>query len=267
MKTKNVANQTAIRLANLLVDIEDVPRSVVARATAYPGGSVIPPHRHRRAQLVYASEGVMTVTTEKGLWVVPPQRAVWVPALMEHHIRATGQLSMRSLYIKPDAAADLPTDCCVVAVPPLLRELILYAVTRPPLYEPDSPDERIMLVILDQIRSLPVAPLHLPIPADRRLRAIATAMTGDPGDARTLADWARTVGASSRTLARLFLAETGMSFRHWRQQVRLLEALRRLASREPVTTVALDLGYDSPSAFISMFKRALGLTPGQYFAP
>jgi AraC-like DNA-binding protein len=92
-------------------------------------------------------------------------------------------------------------------------------------------------------------------------------MTANPGDVRTLADWARTVGAGSRTLARLFLAETGMSFRHWHQQVRLLEALRRLASQEPVTTVALDLGYDSPSAFIAMFKRALGMTPGQYFAP
>jgi AraC-like DNA-binding protein len=124
-----------------------------------------------------------------------------------------------------------------------------------------------MLVILDQIHSLPVAPLHLPIPEDRRLRAIATAMTANPGDVRTLADWVHTVGASSRTLARLFLAETDMSFRHWRQQVRLLEALRHLASQEPVTTVALDLGYDSPSAFIAMFKRALGMTPGQYFAP
>jgi quercetin dioxygenase-like cupin family protein len=122
MKTKNIAKQTTTTLADLLADIEDVPRSIVARATAYPDGSVIPPHRHRRAQLVYASEGVMTVTTEKGMWVVPPQRAVWVPACMEHHIRATGRLSMRSLYIKPDAVADLPIDCCIVAVPPLLRE-------------------------------------------------------------------------------------------------------------------------------------------------
>lgn len=209
----------------------------------------------------------MTVTTERGMWVVPPQRAVWVPALVTHQIRATGRLSMRSLYIQPDTAAELPAECCVVAVPPLLRELILYAVTRPRLYEPGSPDERIMAVILDRIRSLPVAPLHLPMPSDQRLRVIAAAMTANPEDARTLADWARTVGASGRTLARLFLAETGMSFRHWRQQVRLLEALRRLAGREPVTTVALDLGYDSPSAFIAMFKRALGTTPGQYFAP
>jgi AraC-like DNA-binding protein len=267
MQTKNIANRPTTILVDLLADVEDVPRPIVARATTYPSGSVIPPHRHRRAQLVYAPEGVMTVTTERGMWVVPPQRAVWVPALTTHQIRATGRLSMRSLFIQPGAAAELPTECCVVAVPPLLRELILYAVTRPRLYEPGSPDERIMAVILDQIRSLAVTPLHLRMPGDQRLQAIATAMTANPEDARTLDDWARTVGASSRTLARLFLAETGMSFRHWRQQVRLLEALRRLACREPVTTVALDLGYDSPSAFIAMFKRALGTTPGQYFAP
>jgi hypothetical protein len=104
----------------------------------------------------------MTVTTAKGMWVVPPQRAVWVPAAMEHQIRTSGQVSMRSLYIMPGAAPDLPTDCCVVAVPPLLRELLLYAVTRPPLYEPGSADERLMLVILDHIRSLPTTPLHRP---------------------------------------------------------------------------------------------------------
>jgi AraC-like DNA-binding protein len=266
MQTKNIANQPTPSLPELLADIEDVPRPIVARAATYPSGHVIPPHQHRRAQLVYASAGVMTVTTERGVWVVPPQRAVWVPALMTHQIRASGPLAMRSLYIQSEATAELPSECCVVAVPPLLRELILYAVTRPRLYELGSADERLMSVILDQIRSLPVAPLHLPMPRDPRLQIITTALTANPDDTRPLAAWARAAGASARTLARLFVAETGMSFRHWRQQARLLEALRRLARREPVTMVALDLGYESPSAFIAMFKRAVGTTPGQYFA-
>jgi AraC-like DNA-binding protein len=122
------------------------------------------------------------------------------------------------------------------------------------------------LVILDQMQGLSVAPLHLPMPRDPRLQAIAQGVLRDPADPRTLTHWARDVGASTRILARLFLADTGLTFRHWCQQARLLEALRRLASREPVTAVALDLGYDSPSAFIAMFKRALGTTPGRYFA-
>jgi AraC-like DNA-binding protein len=124
-----------------------------------------------------------------------------------------------------------------------------------------------MLLILDEIRQLPVAPLHLPEPADGRLRSITTALRTDPTDDRTLDTWARAVGASTRTLARLFLAETGMTFRQWQRQARLLAGLVRLAAGQPVTVVALEVGYESPSAFIAMFKRALGTTPGQYFAP
>ncbi len=122
-----------------------------------------------------------------------------------------------------------------------------------------------MAVILDQIRSLSVAPLDLPIPKDPRLEKIHRVFTVNPADNRTLEDWGNKVGATSRTLTRLFRSETGMNFRQWRQQVRILEALRRLGSEEPVTSVALDMGYDSPSAFINMFKKALGKTPGQYF--
>jgi AraC-like DNA-binding protein len=266
MGTKSVANQTFMSMSRLIAEIEDVPRPIVARASEYPSGFCIPPHRHQRAQLVFASTGVMTVTTEKGFWVVPPQRAVWVPAAMEHHIRTTGQVSMRSLYILPDRVSGLPEDCCVVSVSPLLRELILYAVTLPRLYAPGSPAERIMMVILDQLRALPASPLHLPVPNDSRLQAIAQALIENPADSRTVEEWGRTVGASDRTLARLFQSETGMTFRHWRQQVRLLEALRRLATKEPVTNVALQLGYDSPSAFIAMFKRSFGMTPGRYFS-
>lgn len=172
---------------------------------------------------------------------------------------------MRTLYIKPNAAPGLPRECCVVSVPPLLRELILYAVTLPRLYQLNSPEERIMNIILDLIQSLRVAPLDLPIPRDARLQKIFWALTEDPADNRTLEEWGSKVGATSRTLARLFRSETGMSFRQWRQQIRILEALRRLGGQEPVTTVALELGYDSPSAFIAMFKKALAKTPGQYF--
>ena len=265
MKTKNIEIQTKADFFVPIKEVTKVPRPIVAIATDYPNGHLIPFHKHNRSQLLYASSGVMTVTTEKGIWVVPPLRAVWVPALTGHQIVCSGNLSMRSLFIKPEAASKLPEECCVVSVPPVLRELILHAVTIPRLYEPNSPEERIMNVILDLVQTLKIAPLDLPIPTDIRLKKISDSLTVDPGDNRTLEDWGKTVGATSRTLARLFRCETGMGFRQWRQQMRILESLRRLGREDQVTTVALDLGYDSPSAFIAMFRKALGKTPGQYF--
>lgn len=246
-------------------DYQDVPRPVAAMAKDFADGSRIAPHRHRRAQLVFAAQGVMVVWTEQGSWVVPPHRAVWMPAETEHSIRSWGNVAMRTLYVRPDIAATLPLRCCVVAVSALLRELILRAVELPLLYDEAGPAGRVMATILDEIRALPVLPLHLPWPADQRLRRLCWALRQDPSSERTLEGWARAAGASSRTLARLFRAETGMSFGAWRQQVRLLEALRRLALGQPVTQVALDLGYRSPSAFTFMFRRALGCPPTRYF--
>lgn len=243
----------------------DVPRAIVAMTQDYPHGRNTPIHLHYRSQLIYASEGVMTVNTWKGTWVVPPLRAVWVPAFTEHQTVAPGNLSICTLFIKPEADLDLPHECCIVSIPPLMRELILHAVTIPLLYHLNSPEDHIMNVIIEQIKGLKIAPLDLPIPKNDRLKKIFMALSEDPSDNRTLGEWGDCVGATSRTLARLFKAETGISFRQFRQQIRILEALRRLGMNEPVTTIALDLGYESPSAFISMFKKALGKTPGQYF--
>ena len=245
---------------------EGIDRPVVIRAEEYPPGYTTYGHWHRRAQLVYASSGVITVTTVKGVWVVPPQRAVWIPAAIEHDIRTAGRLSMRSAYISQEEFPWLPVDCCVVVVTPLLKELILRAADLPQSYDLGGYQERIMTLVLDEIRKLPVMPLHLPEPSDPRLKEIAEGIKQNPADRRTLMEWGKEVGASSRTLARLFLADTGMTFRHWQRQARLLDGLVRLAGRQPVTEVALELGYETPSAFIAMFRRALGVTPGQYFA-
>lgn len=245
--------------------LETLPQPVVAYRRDLADGEVIPPHRHRRAQLCYASEGVMTVTTPDGAFVVPPQRAVWLPGGTEHRIDARGRVAMRTLYVGLDAAPDLPREVCVLHVTPLLRELVLAAVDMPQSFAPNGPEHRLMSVIFDQIRALPVAPLALPTPKDRRVRRVADALLADPADGRSLEEWARVVGASARTLARLFRRETAMSFRVWRQQLRLLRAMEMLAAGQSVTTVALDLGYDSPSAFTAMFRRTLGTTPKRYF--
>lgn len=246
-------------------DLDAIPRPVVGLATDYLPGHEIAPHRHRRVQLVHAASGVMTVTTEHGAWVVPPGRAVWVPPGVEHRIRAQGNLAMRTVYIAAGAAPPLGDDCCVVNVSPLLRELILAAMAMPRLYALAGPEARMVTVLLDQLRAVDIAPLHLPLPEDRRLRRVTEGLLADPGDGRRLDDWAAAAGASGRTLARLFLRETGMTFGQWRQQARLLEALRRMALGQSVLAVALDLGYESASAFIVMFRRALGTTPGRYF--
>jgi AraC-like DNA-binding protein len=231
-------------------------------ATDYPKGHLIPPHRHDWAQLVYARAGVMTVVTAAGAWVVPPQRAVWMPAGMEHAIRCGTRLEMRTLYIDTAAREGLLAACGVVNVPPLLRELVLAGVEAPG----EGPRRELLVaLLLQEVSAAPLAPLHLPEPEDPRLKRITAALGADPGDPRTLAAWGKEVGASVRTLSRRFLAETGMTFRQWQRQARLLTALVRLAQREPVTRVALDLGYDSPSAFIHAFHRALGTTPGRYF--
>lgn len=267
MQPKNIVKRTFPHALQSRIDRDGADRPVFVHAQDYPAGWQAEAHWHVRAQLVYALAGVMTVVTEQGMWVVPPQRAVWIPAGMVHAVQTRGPLAMRSVYIQRDAAAWLPTTCCVVNVPPLLRELIVRAGALPPRYARGGQEERIMLLILDEIRQLPVAPLHLPEPADGRLRSITTALRTDPTDDRTLDTWARAVGASTRTLARLFLAETGMTFRQWQRQARLLAGLVRLAAGQPVTVVALEVGYESPSAFIAMFKRALGTTPGQYFVP
>ncbi len=265
MKTKYISNRTNSDQLDPAEDILDVPRPIVAMAKEFPSGHEIPFHQHERSQLLYASTGVMTVATRAGNWVVPPLRAVWIPALTGHQITTSGHLSMRTLYIDPVFFPGPSDECCVISVSPLLRELILHAVGLPSMYPLGGQEERLLDVLLDQICSMDMAPLELKIPTDKRLVKIYNRLIENPGRNMTLEDWGKIVGATGRTLARRFRVETGMTFGQWRQQVRILEALKRLALSEPVTTVAFDLGYDSPSAFISMFKKALGKTPGQYF--
>ena len=244
--------------------LESLPQAVVAFGRDLAAGESLPLHHHRRAQLVYASRGIMTVSTPQAAYVVPPQRAVWMPGGVAHRIDARSEVSMRTLYIETDQTAGLPSRVCVLKVTPLLRELVLAAVAAGPVYEPDSPQARLMAVIVDQIRTQPEASLSLPMPRDSRLLHVVGALVKDPADPRDLAAWARTAGASERTLSRLFRAETDMSFRAWRTQCRLLRALELLTSGQSVTSVAADLGYDSSSAFIAMFKRTLGTTPSRY---
>ena len=249
---------------NRLGELGDAARFIQVSAADHAEPHLYPPHSHPRAQLVYASAGVMTVATGRGTWVVPPQQAVWVPAGITHSVASSGGLAMRTLYVHPAATGALPGDCCVVTVSALLRELILRAAAFSPDAPVSEPEERVLRLILDELASLRPEPLHLPRPLEPRLRAVTDRLSADPADDRPLVGWAQEAGASERTLARLFLRETGLTFGAWRQRLRLLTAIARLAEGQAVTTVAYDLGYESPSAFIAMFRRTLGTSPGRY---
>ncbi|HEX3769873.1 MAG TPA: helix-turn-helix transcriptional regulator [Polyangiaceae bacterium] len=233
----------------------------------YASGHVVIDHFHDTDQLVYAETGVMTVKTPRGTWVVPTRRAVWVPARMTHSIEMLGDVTMKTLYLQPRLAQGLPRACCVLHVAPLLRELVLHACGRADLETRRGPGARLVAVILDQLAEARSVPFQLPAPRDARARRVADALGRHPADPRPLDALATEAGASKRTIERAFRDETGMTFGKWRQQLRLLHASRLLAAGEKVTAAALDAGYESTSAFIAMFRRAMGVTPSRYFAP
>ena len=252
---------------NLLADSDSEDLlDVRSLALEYSTAHQIPKHSHDWHQMIYASRGVMTVNTSTGSWVVPSQRAVWVPGGIEHEVIMLAAVSVRTLYLRPGLSDVLPRDCCVVSVSPLLRELILRAVEIGMLNRTVASHQHLIDVILDQFRKLPTLPLNLPMPADVRALRVAELVRENPGEARSLDQLARKIGASKRTIERLFQSETEMTFGKWRQQLRMLHALRLLAAGESVTAAALEVGYDSTSAFISAFKTAVGTTPGRYYA-
>jgi len=246
-------------------DYQDVPSPVAAMPKDFADGYHILPHRHRRAQVVHAIGGTMRLSTAGGTWVVPPRRAVWVPGGIDHEIRMVGPVSMRTLYIEPEAAPFMPRErCVVVEVSPLLRELILAMGEEPVDYPTGGRAEALVALILEELRRATELPLRIPLPADPRLLALCRTMLEDLASDDTLEDWAERIGASGRTLARLFQKETGMSFGAWRQQARLAEALARLAQGRSIAEVSSALGYDSASAFTAMFRRVLGTAPSRY---
>lgn len=236
-----------------------------AEVTEYPHGHVIKTHSHLWHQLVYASQGVMTVRTPEGSWVVPTHRGVWVPAHTRHSILMSGQVSMRTLYLVPSLSSALPDRCRAISISPLLRELILRMVELDCLHSRNRAHAHLIAVLLDHLHVMESEAVHLPLPRDVRARRIGTLLQENPADPRPLADLAKTAGASKRTIERLFMSETGLGFGKWRQQMRLGHALRLLAAGGAITSVAFEVGYDSPSAFISAFRMTFGQTPGQYF--
>ncbi len=240
-----------------------LPRPLYNRSESLPDGSWTEVHRHPWCQFSYAISGVLGVRTPAGNHVALPRYGVWIPPGVDHQVESHRPTEMRSLYLTPEVAARMPAECRVLEVTPLARELIRAVAALPVEYDSAGEDGRLVQVLIDQLARLPAAAFTLPLPADGRLAALCAALQADPDDRRTLADWAAEAGASERTLARRFLQDTGLTFREWRQRLRLLMSLAALEAGENVTAVALSHGYDSPSAFTAAFRVFFGTTPGE----
>lgn len=221
-------------------------------------------HAHVWDQLTYAASGVMRVHTESATWLVPPHRAVWLPAGVTHTEEMHAPVSVRTLYLAPKLAKGLPREVCMVNIPALMRELILH-ISRIGVLDRKKPAQaHLISVLLDELVGAPDVPLQLPMPRDDRARRVAAFLQEAPDDDRSVAELSRRAGASRRTIERLFLAEAKMTVGEWRRRLRLLHGVRLLAGGESVTNAAIDAGYASTSAFIAAFKRTFGVTPSRY---
>ncbi len=221
-------------------------------------------HTHDDHQLAWASSGVLTVVTQTASWVLPPTRALWIPAGLPHETVSSGRATMRALYVRPDLCPISWPEPTPVAARPLLAELIGY-LEREPLDQAQR--VRAEAVLVDLLKPVTMATIEVRMPIDDRAREVAEALSADPADKRTLHEWGRQVGASARTLARSFIADTGVPFGRWRTLLRLQAALFALAGGEPVGNVARHVGYETPSSFAAAFHRETGMTPAAYFRP
>ncbi len=240
---------------------EDPSCPVIGLEDEYAPGFVDPLHRHSRDQLLYASAGVMSVTTVKASYVIPPQRAIWVPRNVAHEVSCRGHVSLRTLYF---AEAQTGTECRVIEVTDLLKALIVEVAHLGSAFEVVGRNAHLINLLLAELGSMPSAPFRTPMPQDYRLLRVCRTIISDPAGHHQLDELAALAGMGRRTFTRAFRVETGMSMAIWRQQVRLMEALSLLANGRSITAVAFDVGYDSPSAFTSMFHRAFGVPPSQY---
>ncbi|MDH5859127.1 AraC family transcriptional regulator [Lampropedia aestuarii] len=246
-----------------LASVDALARSVLAIGTDYPPGTLLETHSHRRAQLLYGMRGVMEVDTEDGSWAIPPYSGVWIPAGKPHRVRMHG-VSTRSLYIEPASAPRSSAQCEALVVAPLLHQLLLACVELPALYDEQGRDGALISLLLHEIRLAQTMPLFAPMPHDPELALLCKAFLKAPNIQSCPQDWAAQLHKSLRSFTRFFHQQTGMAFGAWRQQACLLAALPQLSAGASVTHIALELGYESPSAFSTMFRKKLGKSPAQF---
>ncbi len=240
------------------------PRPGVSISTLsyeYPRGSHVQEHAHGSGQLIYAVSGVMQVFSGRGVWLIPPHFAIWIPARTVHSIRMPGAVSMRTLYIRRALATGLPAACTVLHVTPLLRELIVETVRLKQMGMRNRLHCALRDLLLSNLAAASPMPTSVSLPTDPRAQAIAAAIMGNPGDRKSLVAVCASAGASVRTIERVFRREVGSNFEFWRRQVRLMKAVELLVAGRSVKEVSFALGYHQPAAFVEMFRGVLGATP------
>ena len=248
-------------------EYQEISQPIGAMSKHFADGYLIPDHHHRRDQLLYAVSGIMRLRTENGAWLVPPVGAVYIPAGIKHSVSMHGDVDMRTLYIDPKITgmgARIIDNLKIVSVSDLLRELILALCNEPVQYEADSRGFQIAQMIEQEILIAPELFFHVLLPRDKRLQMLCAKLLADPSDRKTLTAWSNLVGASARTLSRLFERELGMSFIQWRQRVRFHKSLEALSSGEPISKIAFDCGYNSASAFTAAFSKLMGTPPSKF---
>lgn len=245
-------------------DFEATPRPIIAVGNDYASGLARASHRHKRNQLLYGATGLMIVGTEQGRWIVPPQRAVWIPAGIYHDVHAVGPVTTRSIFLEPKASAKLPRQCQVLGITPLACALLLEAVDLPAKYDINGRAGLIMRLLIREIETLPTLPLNVVFPISPKLVARCRAFLDNPTPHETIEDWCDALALSRRSFTRLFREQTGSSFAAWCRQACVVAALPRLAAGDSITTIALDFGYANPSAFTQMFKSITGVPPSAY---
>src|SRR5471032_643092 len=242
----------------------ELPRDLIATSRSYAAGLHFPLHNHPRGQFAYAATGAISVLTPQGNWLVPQQRACWLPAGLEHGMQMHGEVLMLNVFIRAQTVASLPHHCSVLETSPLLRQLLAEAVKLDALYVENARDGRLMALLLDEIAAMTPLILNAPLPQDPRLARLCTELFQQPSLHSDLDTMAASASMSRRTFTRLFRQQTGLGFAQWRQQACLLSAITRLAEGQAVTRVAFDLGYGSASAFTAVFRKVLGKAPSEY---
>lgn len=245
-------------------DLEHVPRPVVGVGHDFAASFDLVEHAHRRGQFLYAASGVLTVRTPAGAWVAPPERAVWIPARIPHSVRIVGAVQARGVLIDTAVHGALPQSCRVVAVPALLRHLLLAAADIPTDYDESGRDGLLMQLLVKEIAAAPRIPVAVPFPRHAALAALCQAFLDAPCATTRIDQWAAALAMNRRSFTRLFRNETGMSVAEWRQQACVAVTLPKLAAGASITTLALDLGYETPANFSTMFKRILGVPPSRF---
>lgn len=252
--------------ANAVFDPDATDRPAVSRNLDFADyAAEVPAHVHRKGQMILALHGAVTCTADNQLWIVPPNCGIWIPGGTMHSARAIPNARLSYLFVEPGVAR-LPDHCCALSVTPMIRAMIDRLTLEGDSYPPDGHPARLARVLLDELAEMPHERFNLPVSSNPKIRTIADALTTNPSDRSTQGEWARRVAMSERSLSRLMIRETGLTFGRWRQQLHLVIALRQLAGGASVQGVAAELGYESVNAFITMFQKAMGSTPARFFS-